>query len=188
MENCAAWLIRHFNKDSKQAAAMRGGGSVAFGAVARTHMIAGEMPEEASGEATHAIALVKANNVRRRRGVALGYSIVDSELEGDDQGTMVPMVRWHGEVKIDVDELAGKQRRGPAPTTQPEWRKLLDDLFGRQDTWLVSEVREEAEKRGLPWDNKVFDKVTEPYGIRKYGVGRKYYWTTSKTKVGRRPW
>jgi hypothetical protein len=197
IEDAAAWLIRHFNKDSKQAASMRGGGSVAFGAIARTHMVAGEVPEEAPGEATHAISLVKTNNVRRRKGVALGYSIEDSNLEADDQGTMVPMIRWHGEMPVDAEDLAGRARRGPAPTTQPEWRKLFDDMFGRQETWLVSEIREEAQQRGLAWDRNVYGKVTGPYGIRDFSVpkpgrggGRKFYWTVSKSRVkevGERP-
>lgn len=188
METCGAWLIRHFNKDSKQSASMRGGGSVAFGAVARTHMISGELPEDLPTEATHAISLVKTNNVRRRKGYALGYVIEDSSIEADDQGGFVPRVRWVGEVKVDLDELAGKPRKGPAPTIQTDWREMLDKLFASSDCVLASDVREAAAAAGLAWDNKTFDKVTERMGIRKFSVGKPgggsvHYWTTRKARV-----
>jgi hypothetical protein len=157
-------------------------------------MIAGEVPFSYDTEAEYGIALVKTNNIRRKKGVALGYVIEDSDIPADEVGSMVPLIRWTGEIEIDADVLANgeKARRGPEPTTQPKWEALFDDLFGRQDTWLASEVRAAAEAAGLPWDNKVYDKVTERYGIRKYRVARKrgmggtdkHYWTTKKISTG----
>jgi AAA domain/Bifunctional DNA primase/polymerase, N-terminal len=192
LEDCAAWMIRHFNKDSSQSASLRGGGSVAFGAVARTHMIAGEMPDENS-VATHAIALVKTNNVKRTKNVALGYSIVDSEMPMDEQGSMVPIVEWHGEVPVDLERLAGKKTRGPEPTTQNEWRAFLHEIFGLRDTYLVSEIQDLAASRGLPWDHKIYDKVLESAGVRKERTGKRgqpgatFSWTVRKLRTGRPP-
>ena len=193
MEHCSAWLIRHFNKDRSQSAGHRGGGSVAFGAVARTHLIAGELPTDFDSEATHALAIVKSNNVRRRKGVALGYLIEDSEVEADDAGTMIPRVRWVGEVSVDTDVLANgeKSRRGPEPVTQLRWRELLSGLFAERDRWPVDAVREQAEQAGLSWDHKVYDKVLPDLGIRKVRVAKRgssrgsadHYWTTRKAKV-----
>ena len=47
---CCAPMVRHFNKNQQMDARYRGGGSVAFAAIARVHIIAAKMPEEYSGE------------------------------------------------------------------------------------------------------------------------------------------
>jgi hypothetical protein len=194
-EGCAAWLIRHFNKDTKQGASARGGGSVAFGAVARTHIIGGHLPDSYGIEDGCALAAVKTNNVRRRKGVALAYKIVDSDIVADDVGGMVGKVEWVGEVQIEADVLANGEpkRRGPEATGQSAWRDLLERLFDQKDTWSVPELKAQADDAGLPWDNKVFDKVVPGMGIRKYRVGAKrgqvggiaaFYWTTKKERLG----
>jgi hypothetical protein len=192
-ERCGAWLIRHFNKDSKQGASSRGGGSVAFGAVARTHLIAGQLPESYGIDDGRALAAVKTNNVRRRKDVALAYTIEDSEIVADDVGGFVPRVEWHGEVSITADILANGEpkRRGPEPVAKNAWREFLEALFDQEDTYTVPEIRRRALASGLKWDNHMYDPIKADMGIRNERKGRRgqvggiltHYWTTTKEKL-----
>jgi hypothetical protein len=190
---CAALAIRHLNKDKKQSAAYRGGGSVAFGAVARIHIVGGEVPESYASDGQRGLAIVKTNTVRLQKGQALTYNIVDSDLIGDDMGGFVSRIEWCGEIAISADVLLGGEpkRRGPEPTAKNAWREFLEALFDERDTWRVPEVKARALAASLKWDNHMYDPIKADLGIRNERKGRRgqvggiltHYWTTSKEKL-----
>src|SRR6185437_10031907 len=78
----SAIFIRHYSKNTQQAAAHRGGGSVAFGAVSRIQLVSGIVPEEnrmgleiPDDGQVYAITQVKNNHLKRRPDEALAYTI-----------------------------------------------------------------------------------------------------------------
>jgi hypothetical protein len=192
-EKCTAWLIRHLNKDTKQSAAFRGGGSVAFGAVARTHLFTGALPEGKHPEATHAIAVIKSNNLKKRKDEALAYEILDSDILADDEGNYVPRVKWYGTITIDLQELAGgtANRRGPDPTVQPKIRAILEEMFAEKERWPAKQVIMRLEGEGFG-DHKTVDKVKDAMGVRSVRVAKRgaqggtvaWYWTVATERVG----
>jgi hypothetical protein len=191
-EKATAWLIRHLNKDTKQSVAFRGGGSVAFGAVARTHLFIGELPEATKGDGTHALATIKSNNLKRRKGVALSYTLEDSDIRADDDGNFVPKVTWFGEVQIDLETLAsgGNSGKGPTAWSQPKIRMILEELFESKDDLPAKVVLDRLAQDGFT-DHKTVDKVTAAMGVRKYrkakrgalGGTREWRWTLRTERV-----
>lgn len=192
-EKATAWLIRHLNKDTKQSAAFRGGGSVAFGAVARTHLFTGMIPDTVMTEGTHAIAVIKSNNLKKRKDIALAYEIVDSDIRADDDGNYVPRVKWHGEITIDLQVLAGglAGRRGPEATVQPKVRAILDEMFAERERWPAKQILMRLEGEGIT-DHKIIDKVKDAMGVRSVRVAKRgsqggtaaWYWTVATERVG----
>lgn len=188
-ENCSAWLIRHLNKDTKQSAAHRGGGSVAFGAVARTHLFAGPMPESYVGEATHGIAIIKSNNLKRTAQSTLAYQIVDSDIPADDQGNFVPRVAWHGKVAITAQQLASGDAKHPGPDgyAQQAIREAVEPLFADRDEVPFSEIRPLIDK--ITQDGKTIQKAREAMrciSVKRGGkAGGVQVWAMrTKTRIG----
>lgn len=192
-QGCGAWMIRHLNKDSGKKAAYRGGGSVAFGAVARVHLFAGSLPQDAQwpDEAQYAVAQLKNSHLYRVPDVALAYKIVDSDIRADDDGNMIPKIVWCGEVDIETEILANgvPKRHGPVPTSQIMIEEILRNLFDEKDTWDTKEIKAELAEAGYR-DHKTIDKVKDRMGIRsvairqrgKVGV-KQWVWTIAKQKV-----
>lgn len=111
--HCAIVLIRHLNKSSGMDAKHRGSGSMAYTALARSVILAGELKEADNG-ATHAIARTKGNLSRDPD--ALGYALKDAPGNVD-----IATMNWAGSLDINANQLAGAdsakdaQSRAKAP-------------------------------------------------------------------------
>jgi hypothetical protein len=110
----AVVLLRHLNKKSGEAALYRGGGSIAFGAVARSSMVVGRVPDTAD---TCALAVAKCNLAPPCPAVA--YRV---ETDGGR-----PYVVWGEELEISADDLLpAAPVRATKRVTAADWlRELL---------------------------------------------------------------
>jgi hypothetical protein len=156
-------MVRHLNKNGDMKAMYRGGGSIAFSALARSGMITGELPN-----GRFAIAQVKCSYARKFQG-ALAYSVVEWE-----ENEEIPVIEWHGEEDIDVNDLTKgpRNRKGPEPTSQNAIREVLDQLFETKDTWPSNDVIQQLKDAGCSTDQKTVDKVRAELGITARPVRR----------------
>jgi len=183
---CAAILVRHLNKNTGQAAKFRGGGSVAFGAVSRIQLLAGEL----TGRPGFGIGQIKNNHLARKPDEVMTYTIEDSDIVADDEGNMVPRILWGENIRMGLPELAGEKKHGPQATAQPDIEEVLKELYDAQDTWPSKEVIARLKEEGVSTDRKTVTKVREALGIRsapvyKPGGGLDYWnWTTVPEKHG----
>lgn len=187
---CCAVMVRHFNKDKGMDAKYRGGGSVAFAAVARVHLASARLPDSYTGDGEYGIARVDTNMTKRSDEV-ITYSIVDSDIPLDDEGNMVPRVEWHGMARIDANTLTkGEQpRRGPEPVVQDAVSEALEQMFSAQDTWDAEAVAHELKKLDITANKETITKARKGLGIitrpvhRPEGGVAKWVWTTNKGKL-----
>ena len=96
---CAIVLVRHLNKSVGMSAKHRGSGTVAYTALARSVILAGELKEADNG-ATHAIARTKGNLARDPD--ALGYALRNAPGNAD-----ISAMKWTGSLDINANQLAG---------------------------------------------------------------------------------
>ncbi|OZG27696.1 hypothetical protein BH683_017650 [Williamsia sp. 1138] len=99
----AVVLVRHLNKATGMNAKHRGGGSIAFTALARSALIAAKLPrtdDRENTQATHGLASIKGNLSREPK--ALGYRLISSLTDADS-----PVVRWEGVLDENADQLVG---------------------------------------------------------------------------------
>jgi hypothetical protein len=160
---CAGLAIRHMNKDSKQEARFRGGGSVAFANRARVHLLAARMPAGHQGE--YGIGVLSVNLAKRPEGV-MAYSIVDSDVVGDDAGNMVGKLEWHGRADVAVEDLGRSPGgRGPAPAVQDEIIDILQGMFDSQEIWDSSEAITALRSAGVTANKETILKARKRAGI-----------------------
>jgi AAA domain-containing protein/bifunctional DNA primase/polymerase-like protein len=185
---CAILLVRHLNKSGDMKAMYRGGGSIAFSALARSVMITGVMPDSQPDDRKFAMAQVKCNNAEMMP-VSLAYSV---HGWGDDPS--IPVIRWHGEAAVSADQLvAGPQsKRGPESESQSEIREILEDLFAQRDTWSSVQIKAIVRKAGHREDSQTVKKVKRELGIVSRRLFRRgeigdgtWVWTTSPDKLKR---
>jgi RecA-family ATPase len=182
---CAAIMIRHLNKNTTQEARYRGGGSVAFGAVARIQLLAGELPD---GTGRFGIGQIKNNHLERRPDEVLTYEIQDSEIVADELGNMVPRIHWGDYINMELRALAGVQKRGPKPERRHEIEQLLEEMFQQQDTWPMKEIEAAMKSAGVSINHKTVATAREELGIRsrpafsKDGGVKHWVWTTVPIK------
>jgi hypothetical protein len=177
---CCILLVRHLNKAGQMKAMYRGGGSIAFSALARSGLITGQLPDGHYG-----IAQIKCSYAREFKGT-LAYSV--EEWEEDEE---IPVIEWQGVVEVDADDLSkGPQsRKGPEPTSQNAIRDVLDQLFQAKDTWPQKEVYKNLEDAGCSTDRKTVDKVRAEMGITSHPIrlpNKKYAgweWTIKQSKL-----
>lgn len=94
--------IRHLNKGQGKAL-YRGGGSIAFAALARAALLVAQDHDDATGQ-RRVLAVVK-NNLARRPG-SLAFHIEGAQVEGDDgEPIETQRVVWDGPSKWSADEL-----------------------------------------------------------------------------------
>jgi hypothetical protein len=186
--DCAAVMIRHLNKNTTQEARYRGGGSVAFGAVARIQLLAGELPD---GTGRYGIGQVKNNHLARRPDEVLTYSIEDSEIVADEEGNLVPRIQWGDYINMELRALAGAQKRGPKPERRQEIEQVLEELFAEKSTWPVKEAEAAMKAAGVSLNPRTIASAREDLGIFSRptfnpdgGVGA-WVWTTEPKKYRR---
>jgi AAA domain len=183
---CAGLALRHMNQNRSQDAKYRGSGSGAFQNRARVHLVTGEIPTGFPGGGQFGLAMVDNNIMPRVRG-SLAYSIVDSDIQGDDQGNMVGRVEWHGLVDIDANTLTRTENRpGPEAHEQNAIRAVLAVMFDEKDTWRQKEIIAKLKEENCSTNDKTLEKVKKAMGIRSAQVFKKtggiagWVWTTSK--------
>jgi hypothetical protein len=188
--NCSVAMVRHLSKNQAVDAKHRGGGSVAFGAVARVHLVAGKLPASARSSGVFGISQVGSNMTKAIAGT-LTYSIEDSGIQMDDQGNMVPLLEWHEKSDIDANTLLGGdgKPRGPEPEAQNEIIDVLNELFEIKDTWDATEATKELKNAGVSLDSKTVDKAKAKLGIvskpvhNPSGGVSKWVWTNNPGKL-----
>ncbi|WP_231706573.1 AAA family ATPase [Tsukamurella conjunctivitidis] len=125
----AVVLVRHLNKATGMSAKHRGGGSIAFTALARSSLLAAKLPpsdERQNTDATHGLASIKGNLSRTPS--ALGYRLTSSRLDPDS-----PVVAWAGVLDEDADQLVGADGAKPdarkAAPSRDEAARMLKELL-----------------------------------------------------------
>lgn len=108
--NCAIVLIRHFNKSKGMSAIHRGGGSVAYSALARSVLTVARLAEPDRNGATFAIARAIGNLSKPPD--TIGYALHDApDMEDlpapEDDELKIAVVKWCGTIDIDADHLVG---------------------------------------------------------------------------------
>lgn len=169
---CSALFIRHYNKNDKLAASHRGGGSVAFGAVARVQMICGLVPVDDAAKfavttPVWGIQQVKNNHLSKRPDHTLAYTIEDSDVVADTDGNMAPRIRWLGEVFVSADELAsgGRKTPGPTPMIQEEIAEILTTMFETTSVWDSQDAMRELKAAGITANKETIGKARKRLGV-----------------------
>ena len=105
----AVLLVRHLNKGTGMSAKHRGGGSIAYTALARSVLLAAKLDpgeDRENSEATHALASTKGNLARTPR--TMGYQLRSSVGDPDS-----PVVHWAGLLDENADQLVGADGAKP---------------------------------------------------------------------------
>lgn len=183
---CAGFGIRHLNKNTSQDARYRGGGSIAFGAVSRIQLLAGELPD---GTGRFGIAQIKNNHLAKRPDEVLTYQVEDSEVVADEFGNMVPRIAWGDYINMTLRALSGgPEKRGPKPERRQEISEVLEEMFSQQATWSVKEAEAQLRASGCSVNHAIVDKARSDLGIfarasYKPGGGvAEWVWTTEPRK------
>lgn len=189
---CAAIMIRHLNKNATYKAAYRGGGSVAFGAVARVRLLVGELPPSAKAEAANGLMIIKNNNLKKASGQALGYDVMDSSVVQDNEGNLVGCIEWGQAVPVSADALLNgdPKQHGFAPERRMAVEAVLTEMFAEKDPWPVAEAKARIASAFADDDqpnHKTLEAARAALGInyRQDKGGR--WWTMEpppKTRVG----
>lgn len=184
--------LRHMNKDSSVRAKFRGGGTTAFQNRARVHLVTGELPS--GHDHKFGVAMVDTNMSVKVQGT-LTYSIVDSTLEMDEEGSFVGKVEWGELEEIHEDELTSgpSEKRGPHPTTRNEVVMILEELFQIAPKWPQKKVMEKIKEAGLPANRTLIQKAKTQLGIQSVPERRRganggtlgWYWVLETAKVKR---
>lgn len=117
---CAAVLVRHLNKDSKESNPLyRGGGSIGLSGAARSTLVVAPHPSGDPNEKV--LARVKGNLTTNRD--AIGY-----RLEASDDYD-VPVVEWLGVVDVDMSTLLAKKDARLAAPIRDECVKALMEIL-----------------------------------------------------------
>ncbi|WP_157781288.1 AAA family ATPase [Gordonia terrae] len=122
-------LVRHLNKGTGMSAKHRGGGSIAFTALARSVLLAAKLDPSEDREntnATHALASTKGNLARAPK--TMGYELRSSPSDPDS-----PVVRWAGVLEESADQLVGADgAKTDARTSAPardEAERLIREML-----------------------------------------------------------
>jgi hypothetical protein len=146
--------LRHVNKAQGIPAQDRGTGSVAIGGAARSNLIAGPDPDQ---KGSFVLASIK-NNLGPKP-PSLGYSLQSIDVELPDGASSVVVVRWHGDVHVDADDLVIGERQGEAAAF------IEEQLAGGPKP--SNDIRKAAESRGLSWSGAV-RRASERLRVSKY--------------------
>ncbi|MET9203347.1 AAA family ATPase [Gordonia sp. NPDC003585] len=122
-------LVRHLNKGTGMSAKHRGGGSIAYTALARSVLLAAKLsPSEdrENTEARYGLALTKGNLAPASK--TLGYQLVSSSSDPDS-----PIVLWAGLLDESADQLVGADgAKGDARKAAPardEAERLIREIL-----------------------------------------------------------
>jgi hypothetical protein len=136
----AGLLIRHLNKNTGMKAAHRGGGSVAFGNLCRSGLIAGRLQGDPDPD-LFAVAQVK-NNLRRLLNGAMTYTVeVREHSKVNDEE--ITGIEWRGWADITADDLVKgpSAPKGPAPDKRDACVRDVLTLLERKDPYNSDDLR-----------------------------------------------
>lgn len=108
----AVVLVRHLNKAAGMDAKSRGGGSIAYTALARSVLVAGKRPRDPDGDEPESCVLARTKGNLGPLPDSIGYSLVESPDNRD-----VAVVVWNGPVAMTADQLVGADRARPDSRT-----------------------------------------------------------------------
>jgi AAA domain/Bifunctional DNA primase/polymerase, N-terminal len=181
---CCIILIRHLNKDGSMKAMYRGGGSIAFSAIARSGLITGVMPPDFEGQ--YGLAQVKCNYAERYSKI-LPYSVI-----GWEEDETIPVIEWHdANDGIDVETLVRgpSKKTGPDSWAQAELAEVMREMFDERDTWKSTDAMAALKASGVSTNPTTLLKVKKDMGIsarRVFHNGSKpdyWVWTTNVAKL-----
>jgi len=166
--NCAALLVRHLNKNGDLRAAYRGGGSIAFTALARSALVVERHPDMPG---VVVLAQIKQNLARALPG---SFTYRKDSWEEDES---IPVIEWGERIDMDADTLLrGPDSRKDAPERERCWDDMRT-LFEEQDPWPSTKLELELQNNG---HSKVMIKRTKKYygvrSVRVYKDGKVAYW------------
>jgi hypothetical protein len=186
---CAILLVRHLNKAQGMSAKNRGSGTVAYGGLSRSVIVAGKIREPEPGGPTHAIALTKGN--LSKDPVSTGYRLDSAPNDPDS-----PLVRFLGPIELSADQLVGADgaktgdARKHAPTRdecEAVLRELLADGPMRADEAIA------ATRSAVGCSAKPVREAAKSIGVvkrRVYVDGKVDHWTwalpPTKTRIRKR--
>ena len=160
-EGFAVVLLMHTRKSTADTALNRLSGSQAYGALVRSAMMAGPIPDDEHGR--HALAHIKHNLSAKQP--TLAYSV-------DKHG-----LHWHGEVDLDGEEVAGNSD-GTARSAGEEARTFLRELLA--DGRVPSKAAlEQAEAEGIA--TNTIKRAKKALGIESVKDGNAWYWLPPPT-------
>ncbi len=135
----AILLVRHLNKAGEMKAIYRGGGSIAFVAMARSAYVFEQHPDQPG---TVVMAPVKANLVPRNEQWSYTYHLENSDAYD------VPEVRWGEQVRMDADTLLrGHDGRKDAPERERA-KALIVELL-EKGALPAKDMEEERKLAGI---------------------------------------
>jgi hypothetical protein len=172
---CCIVLVRHLNKDGSMKAMYRGGGSIAFSAIARSGIITGKCEDGSLG-----LAQVKCSYAERFKGV-VRYSVT-----GWKENPGIGVVNWgEWDQSLTPEDIVGSDtRKGPEPRTQNEIRDVLGNMFAEQNTMTQDEAMAALREAGITAHENTIGKVRRSMGINacmargKKGQASSWVWTT----------
>lgn len=180
----AVVMIRHLNKKGGGTSLYRGGGSIAWTAHCRLQHIVGLNPDP---DAAGPYALACSKNNLAAQPEALGYRIVEGQVQYDKGHLPTSRVEWIGPVDVTANELvasrAGKRGR---PDMKTEAMELIRELLknGRMEsTKLKDRVISE-----LGIGASTFKKAKKEVGVkskkRGFSDNGKWYCSLQQKKSG----
>lgn len=152
----AAVLLMHTRKSQADTALNRLSGSQAYGALVRSALMAGPIPDDDEGR--HALAHVKHNLAAKQP--TLAYSV------GGDGLT------WHGEIDLDGEEVAGNSD-GTDRSAGEEARAFLREVLADGPV-LATDVHDQATDAGIA--KNTLGRAKKALGIDSAKEGNRWYW------------
>jgi hypothetical protein len=137
VNDVAAHLVRHLNKNGDLRAEYRGGGSIGFTAQARTALVSEWHPTE---EGVLVLAQLKNNLMPRMP--SLSYRIESTTVDAHGVRVPVPVIRWGEQVEITAEDLLRGQDGRRSTPEQDECWETMRKLFEEREGWPVAEMTE----------------------------------------------
>jgi len=154
-------LVMHTRKSQADTALNRLAGSQAYGALVRSALMAGPIPDDE--DERHALAHVKHNLSAKQP--TLCYSV-------DADG-----IRWHGEIDLDADQVAGNND-GSDRSAGDEARSFLRETLADGPLPAV-DVLEQA--RQLDIAKNTLHRAKKALGVDSVREGGRWLWTPPTT-------
>jgi putative DNA primase/helicase len=162
---CAAVGVRHWKKSRTGDALSQGGGSVGFGAAARSVLSVERDPDD---KAARVLAVARSNYAQE-------YPSLGFRLESAP-GSDVARVEWTGVCRHDADTLAGVQITGTERGALSEAMRFLDEVIPFGAAVPSREVFSGADSAGISRDTLKRAKTSGGFEAVKDGLTGGWLW------------
>ncbi len=164
--NCAFFLVRHFNKKEDSSALYRGGGSIGITAQAR---LAYAFLPDPQDDSRRILAWEKNNISRKDRTDALAFKMMSVETSVGEQ----PRLEFRGTESRSVEDLmSGSRGRPPKQKTRAE--VLLKNALKDVDRCSASEIYDLTEEEEI--SKSTLRRAADELGIEKEQDDGTWYW------------